>query len=108
MSLLDKKCTPCQGEVPSLNEAQVEILLKEIEYGWQINNLGHLYKRHLFKNFMEAMNFANKIAKISEKENHHPDLTIRWGSCGVEIWTHKVNGLTENDFILAGKIGAII
>ena len=60
-----------------------------------------------FNNFRQAMNFANKIAEIAEREAHHPDLTIVWGKCSVRIWTHKINGLTESDFILAAKIGAI-
>ena len=86
---------------------KVSRLLLELNNGWIINKLGHLYKEYNFSNFIEAMNFANRLAELAEKEAHHPDLTISWGKCTVSIWTHKVNGLTENDFILGAKIETI-
>ena len=82
-------------------------LLLDLNNGWSIDKNGHLYKEYSFENFSEAMNFANKVAELAEQENHHPELTISWGKCTVIIWTHKINGLTENDFILGTKIGAI-
>ncbi|OJX13140.1 MAG: pterin-4-alpha-carbinolamine dehydratase [Caedibacter sp. 37-49] len=72
-----------------------------------MNKAGHLYKEFRFDNFIDAMTFANQIADMAEKEAHHPNLTITWGLCIVEIWTHDVGGLTENDFILAAKIGIL-
>ena len=105
--LVNKSCIPCQGGMPSLDQVAVDKLIAELNFGWQINELGHLYKQYLFDNFMDSMDFANKIAEVSEKEAHHPNLTITWGICVVEIWTHKINGLTESDFILAAKIEAI-
>jgi 4a-hydroxytetrahydrobiopterin dehydratase len=105
--LVNKSCIPCQGGMPSLDQVAVDKLIAELNSGWQINELGHLYKQYLFDNFMDSMDFANKIAEVSEKEAHHPNLTITWGKCDVEIWTHKINGLTESDFILAAKIEAI-
>ena len=105
--LVNKSCIPCQGGVPPLATKVIEGLLRELGNGWILNETGHLYKKYLFKNFIEAMSFSNKVAEIAEKENHHPDLKIRWGACAVEIWTHKINGLTESDFILAAKIEAI-
>ena len=105
--LLDKICTPCNGGVPPLDSDVISRLISELESEWIINKLGHLYKEYSFNNFMDAINFANKIAEVAEKEAHHPDLTISWGKCIVSIWTHKINGLTENDFILAAKIEAI-
>ena len=101
--LLDKNCTPCQGGVPPLSAERVSRLLSQLGDGWSINELGQLYKEYQFGNFIEAMNFANKLAEIAEKEGHHPDLEISWGKCFVKIWTHKIKGLTENDFILAAK-----
>lgn len=86
---------------------EIDRLLGELPTKWLVNEAGHLYKRHAFPNFMGAMDFANEVAKIAEQENHHPDLTISWGQCSVEIWTHDINGLTENDFILAAKIDDI-
>jgi 4a-hydroxytetrahydrobiopterin dehydratase len=74
--------------------------LEEINF----NKIKFFFK---FKDFSNAMSFANKVAEIAEAEAHHPDLTVAWGMCSVEIWTHKINGLTESDFILAAKIEAI-
>lgn len=105
--LIDKTCTPCQGGVPPLTSEEIEKLFHELKSEWAINNAGHLYKEYKFDNFIDAINFANKIATIAEREAHHPDLRISWGLCAVEIWTHKINGLTESDFILAAKIEAI-
>lgn len=102
--LLKKTCVPCQGGMPPLPREITEKLLVELGSNWTINDIGHLYKKYLFDNFMNAMVFADKIAELAEKEAHHPDLRIAWGACIVEIWTHKINGLTESDFILAAKI----
>lgn len=105
--LMNKSCTPCKGGVPPLTLKEVEKLLKELRNGWVLNDAGHLYKRYQFKDFMGPMAFANKVAEIAENEAHHPDLKISWGLCTIEIWTHKINGLTESDFILAAKIEVI-
>ena len=87
---------------------KIEKLPVELEKkGWGLNDVGHFYKEYLFKDFREAMNFANKVAKLAEKEAHHPNLTISWGMCAIEIWTHDIDGLTESDLILATKIDAI-
>lgn len=105
--LADKSCTPCQGDVPPLATEEVNKLLKELGNGWKLNELGHLYKKYIFPDFIGSMCFANKIAKVAEEEAHHPDLKVAWGECTVEIWTHKIEGLTESDFILAAKIEAL-
>lgn len=105
--LVNKLCIPCQGGTPPLTDKEVETLLKELDNGWMLNDMGHLYKEYPLEGFMEPMGFANKIAELAEKEGHHPDLKISWGICALEIWTHKINGLTESDFILAAKIEAI-
>ena len=106
--LVDKSCIPCKGGVPPLTLQEVEKLLRNLGNGWVLNNTGHLCKEYHFKDFMDPMAFANKIAEVSEKEGHHPDLKIEWGKCIVEIWTHKIDGLTESDFILAAKIETIL
>lgn len=100
--LLNKNCMSCQS-TPLQPEA-ISQLLKELKEDWKVNDSGHLYKKYKFSNFIKAIHFANYITGIAEKEKHHPDLTISWGMCNVEIFTHKANGLTENDFILAAKI----
>lgn len=105
-SLENKSCIPCSGGVPPLSSSECEDLLKQLSSGWIINDAGHLYKEFTFNDFMGPMGLANKVAAIAEKEGHHPDITIVWGKFKVEIWTHKINGLTESDFILAAKIQA--
>lgn len=106
--LLHKACVPCKGGVPPLTNEEAHKLLEELEQCWSMNEQGHLYKEYKLSDFMSAVDLVNKIARLSEEEAHHPNLTISWGFVIVEIWTHKINGLTESDFILAAKIDAII
>ena len=105
--LSKKKCIPCHGGMPPLEKKDIDKLLSKLQSKWLVNELGHLYKTYKFCDFVETMRFANEIAKIAEQEAHHPDLLISYGQCIVEIWTHKINGLTESDFILAAKIDKI-
>jgi 4a-hydroxytetrahydrobiopterin dehydratase len=102
--LEERVCVPCRGGVPPLSSDVATRLLGQLRGDWQINAAGHLAVRYVVSNFVDAMQMANAIAKIAEAEQHHPDLTVRWGACEVEIWTHKINGLTESDFVLAAKI----
>jgi 4a-hydroxytetrahydrobiopterin dehydratase len=78
-------------------------LLKKLEEGWQLNAHGHLERTYSFKGFAEALAFANRVGDIAEEQGHHPDLRVAWGKCTVEIWTHKIQGLTESDFYFAAK-----
>lgn len=103
MSLADNKCTPCRGGVPPMDAARVQVLLAELEPGWRLNAAGHLERVFSFNDFAQAIAFANQVGAIAEQEGHHPDLRVAWGTCGVEIWTHKIQGLTESDFYLAAK-----
>lgn len=105
--LIDKACIPCNGGVPPLSLDQATQLLSEISNSWYLNESGYLSKTYFFPNFITAMEFANKIATLAEQEAHHPELTIGWGYCNIVLWTHKINGLTESDFILAAKIEAL-
>ena len=102
--LEDRVCVPCQGGVPPLAEDVAQRLLDQLQGHWSINAQGHLAAKYEVADFLGAIGFANEIGEIAEAEQHHPDLTVRWGSCEVEIWTHKINGLTESDFVLAAKI----
>jgi 4a-hydroxytetrahydrobiopterin dehydratase len=106
--LANKACMPCQGEVPLSSNQEADRLLELLGNAWQINQAGHLYKQYEFSDFIAPMNLANQIAILAEQEAHNPDLTISWGMCKVEIWTHKIKGLSESDFILAAKIEDII
>jgi len=103
MSLAEQKCIPCSGGVPPMAKDRAEALLRELDDGWRLNAAGHLERAYAFENFAGAMAFANKVAVVAEVEGHHPDLHVAWGMCKVEIWTHKIGGLTESDFYLAAK-----
>jgi 4a-hydroxytetrahydrobiopterin dehydratase len=103
MGLADQKCVPCLGGVPSMANDRASALLRELADGWRLNPNGHLERAYAFANFLQAMAFANKLAEVAEDEGHHPDLHIAWGRCTVEIWTHKIGGLTESDFYFAAK-----
>ena len=110
-SLLSKKCIPCEGGTLPLTDVQVSEYLKEVS-GWSVG-IGHegdierIVKEFKFKDFAEAMVFANKIAVLADQEGHHPDLGVSWGKVVVELSTHAIGGLSENDFILAAKIDAL-
>jgi 4a-hydroxytetrahydrobiopterin dehydratase len=104
MSLADKECVPCRGGVPPLAASRAAELLGELGGGWQLDSRGHLAREYVFDDFAGALDFANRVGAIAEDQAHHPDLYVAWGKCRVEIWTHKINGLTESDFYLAAKI----
>jgi len=102
MKLADKKCSD-GGRVPPLKALRARELLKELGHGWRINGKGHLERRYTFKDFSQAQAFANKVGVVAEAQGHHPDLYLAWGKCTLEIWSHKIKGLTESDFVLAAK-----
>ncbi len=103
MGLADNACIPCRGGVPPIEPARAQELLTQLARGWQINKDGHLERLYTFPDFARALDFVNKVGAVAETEGHHPDLYLAWGKCKVEIWTHKINGLTESDFYLAAK-----
>ncbi|HEY9773923.1 MAG TPA: 4a-hydroxytetrahydrobiopterin dehydratase [Planktothrix sp.] len=103
MTLKEKKCTPCSGSMAALTSSEIAKLNAEVD-NWQVEEGKRLRKNFRFNDFQQAMNLAERVAKIAEEENHHPDLHIRYGELRVEIWTHAIDALTENDFILASKI----
>ena len=83
--------------------SEAEEMLKQLARGWSLNKEGHLERLYTFKDFAQALAFVNKVGAVAEAEGHHPDLHLAWGKCKVEIWTHKINGLTESDFYMAAK-----
>ena len=103
MGLADQQCIPCRGGVPPLSRERIDALLAQLEAGWTLTSTGHLRRSYEFRDFAQAMAFANRVGDIAEQQGHHPDLHVAWGKCGVEIWTHKIDGLTESDFFLAAK-----
>lgn len=106
MSLAEKKCDACINAVSFLNEPEYSPLLAQLQ-GWSVIDKHHLQKSFKTKNFQEALDLANQIGALAEEEGHHPDLLVRWGELKIEMWTHKVDGLTEADFVLAAKIDRI-
>ena len=106
MSLAQKHCIPCRGGVPPLKGAELENLKNQVT-GWQVVEEHHLTKTYNFPDFLKALDFVNRAGAIAEQEGHHPDLYLSWGKVGVKIWTHKIDGLTESDFVLAAKIDQI-
>ena len=107
MELAQKHCVPCEGGMPPLPRAQTEAFAKQLN-GWTLSGDARwVSKEFKFKDFAEAMKFANSIAGIAEAEGHHPDLMVSWGKVTVELTTHAIKGLSENDFILAAKIDKI-
>ncbi len=104
-ALARKKCVPCEGNVKPLTQTQARELMPELDEEWALIDEAHLLARGFhFKNFKKTMEFVNKVAAIAEEEQHHPDLTISYGDVGIELMTHAIGGLSENDFILAAKI----
>ncbi|HLY64633.1 MAG TPA: 4a-hydroxytetrahydrobiopterin dehydratase [Chloroflexota bacterium] len=101
--LVQKTCVPCSGGMPPLPEARVQELLRQIE-GWRVEGGKEIVKPFTFKNFVQAVEFVNAITPVAEQEGHHPDLEVGWGKVVVRLTTHAIDGLTENDFILAAKI----
>ncbi len=106
-SLAAEKCVPCRGGVPPLKGADLEALARELGGGWLVVNEHHLEKEFTFPDFAKALRFTNRIGAIAEAQGHHPDIHLAWGKARVTIWTHKIDGLTRSDFVLAAKIERI-
>ena len=109
--LLKKKCKPCEGGISALDISEIHKYQKKID-GWEVKSnekkIYFLEKEFKFKNFLNSQKFVNEISKISENEGHHPDILFGWGYAKIKITTHAIEGLSENDFILAAKIDQII
>ena len=104
MSILAQgTCIPCRGGVPPLKGEELDTLQKKLGNNWQIINEHHLEKEYIFSDFRKALDFTVKVGELAENQNHHPDIFLSWGKVKVTIWTHKIDGLTESDFILAAK-----
>ena len=109
--LTKKKCLPCEGGVIPFDISEIHKYQKKVD-GWDVlkneKKIFYLYKKFEFKNFLESQIFINKVGEISENEGHHPDISFGWGYAKIKITTHSIEGLSENDFILAAKIDQII
>ena len=105
--LAKKRCVPCKGGTPPLAGAALEALEKELGGDWKVVDGHHLEKEYRFGNFREALAFVNAVGEMAEEQFHHPDLALAWGRVGVVVWTHKIDGLTESDFVFAAKCDAL-
>ncbi len=101
--LAQKTCIPCRGGVPPLKGEELDALQEKLGNGWQIINEHHLEKEYIFADFRQALDFTVKVGEVAEIQGHHPDIYLAWGKVKLTIWTHKIDGLTESDFILAAK-----
>ncbi|HEY5259704.1 MAG TPA: 4a-hydroxytetrahydrobiopterin dehydratase [Rhabdochlamydiaceae bacterium] len=103
MDLSQKKCSACAQSGAPLKGAALQTLYKQLPSGWKIVDEHHLEREFTFKNFKEALAFVNRIGAIAEEEGHHPDIFLAWGKVKITLYTHKIDGLSESDFILAAK-----
>ena len=101
--LAQETCIPCRGGVPPLKGEELEALQEKLGNGWQIINEHHLEKEYIFADFRQALDFTVKVGEVAENQGHHPDIYLAWGKVKLTIWTHKIDGLTESDFIFAAK-----
>jgi 4a-hydroxytetrahydrobiopterin dehydratase len=102
-SLAAKTCVPCRGGVPPLKEQDLDALHKQVPE-WQVVNEHHIVRQFKFSDFKQALAFVNRVGELAEEQGHHPDILLAWGKAEVTLWTHKIDGLTESDFIMAAKI----
>jgi 4a-hydroxytetrahydrobiopterin dehydratase len=102
------QCEPCRGGVPPLKGEALEQLYRRLQAGWKVVDEHHLEKAYSFKDFREALAFTNRVGELAEKQGHHPDIYLAWGRVELKIWTHKIDGLTQSDFVLAAKADEIL
>ena len=102
--LSEKVCEPCKGGVPPLTANEISPLLNELGNNWEAIDNHHLYKKFTFNDFVTALAFVNKVGELAEDVGHHPNISFTWGIVELKIWTNKINGLNEADFILAAKM----
>lgn len=105
-SLAQKTCIPCRGGVPALKGKDLQTLQKEVPQ-WKVINEHHLTRTFSFPDFRKALDFVNLVGEVAEQQGHHPDIVLAWGKAEITMWTHKIDGLTESDFIMAAKIDGL-
>lgn len=109
MDLAQRSCVPCRGGIPPMPRAEAEDLLRQLGAGWDLAEVSQgvtgLRKTYRFADFAEALAFVNRVGSVAQEQGHHPDIHLAWGRVTVDIWTHKIKGLTESDFIFAAKCG---
>jgi 4a-hydroxytetrahydrobiopterin dehydratase len=104
--LADKKCVPCRGGVAPLKGKDLEALHNKVPQ-WNVVDQHHLTRAYTFPDFKQALEFVNRVGALAEEQGHHPDILLAWGKAEITLWTHKIDGLTESDFIMAAKIDRV-
>jgi len=107
-ALAEKECVPCKGGVPPLKGQDLAKFRNQLDGGWQVVQEHHLEKEYTFKDFRQALDFTNKVGELAESQGHHPDIFLAWGKVKLTICTHKIEGLTESDFVLAAKADKLL
>jgi 4a-hydroxytetrahydrobiopterin dehydratase len=107
-ALAEKQCVPCKGGIPPLQGQELARLARELGGDWQVVEERQLQKEYRFKDFREALAFTNQVGELAEAQGHHPDIYLAWGKVKLILWTHKINGLTESDFVLAAKADRLL
>ncbi len=102
--LADRKCVPCQGGTPPLRGQALQALAAQLDPAWQVIEEHHLSRTFKFRDFAEALAFVNRVGALAEGEGHHPEIYLTWGKARIELFTHKIGGLSESDFVMAAKI----
>ncbi len=105
--LASKECVPCRGGVPPLTGDELVTYQTQLGGGWQVVEEHHLEKTYEFEDFRQALDYTTKVGEMAEAQGHHPDIYLAWGVVKVTIWTHKIDGLTESDFVFAAKCDAL-
>jgi len=101
--LAERQCVPCRGGMPPMKGDEITEMSSQLP-DWQVVNEHHLQRNYRFKDFRETLDFVNRVGELAEEQGHHPDICFGWGKADITIWTHKIDGLTESDFVLAAKI----
>ena len=105
--LADKRCVPCTQGAEPLKGEELEEKKKELDPDWRVVDEHHLEREYQFEDFRQALEFVNEVGELAELENHHPDICLSYGKVVLQLWTHKIRGLHDNDFVLAAKIDAL-
>jgi 4a-hydroxytetrahydrobiopterin dehydratase len=106
--LASRTCEPCRSGAPALGTDEIEALRVQIDPAWEVVENHHLRRLFRFRDFREALDYTNRVGEMAEEQGHHPDLYLAWGAVRVEVWTHKIDGLHEADFIFAAKCDALL
>ena len=106
--LAQRECMPCRGGVPPMTGPAIQAMLEQLGGGWRAIEDHHLEKEYRFKDFRQALEFTNRVGELAEQVGHHPDIHLAWGKARLTVWTHKIGGLHEADFIFAAKADALV